>query len=316
MLRFFLIFFYVCTTFAFDADFVISKEKEAEAQINTLYQLPQLKHKLSLVNKVNVISRAFIGQSYELGALGEGLVDEFDQYPRFRTDAFDCETYVTTVLALALATDFHSFQSQLNRFRYRERIIAFVNRFHFTELEWNQAMQSAKVLVDITKTIKDKDGHPIYKHAIAVIDRGRWLKQLAKNRIRLVNQDKKDVNVYLKRLRQRHTLLKKETSVLPYLPLSVLFKAQKPLMSLFNQIPNGVVIEIVRPNWAVHTVIGTHLNVSHLGFGFWKSGVLYFREASMTEGRVIDIPLVNYLKNMLDSPTIKGIYIQKIVDSD
>lgn len=85
-------------------------------------------------------------------------------------------------------------------------------------------------------------------------------------------------------------------------------------MVLFNQIPNAAIIEIIRPNWDLHKEIGTHLNVSHLGFSIRKNGTLLFRETSSTDGRAIDIPLVDYLRQTLSSPTIKGINVQVVLD--
>src|SRR3990167_2417734 len=69
--------------------------------------------------------------------------------------------------------------------------------------------------------------------------------------------------------------------------------------------------EIVRPNWNLREKIGTNLHVSHLGFAIRKkSGELFFRHASSENKCVVEILLSDYLKNVLDSPTIKGINVQ------
>lgn len=81
---------------------------------------------------------------------------------------------------------------------------------------------------------------------------------------------------------------------------------------LFAQIPDGAIIEIIRPNWGLTKEMGTHLNVSHLGFAFWKNDQLIFRHASATDGQVVDVPLISYLKAALNSPTIKGINVQVV----
>ncbi len=102
-----------------------------------------------------------------------------------------------------------------------------------------------------------------------------------------------------------------------YLPLRRLFKADgQPNIYLFKQIPSGSVIEIIRPDWDLHSQIGTRMNVSHLGLAVRTSKGLMFREASSldTIGKtVIDVPLTNYLKGYLHSPTVKGINVQKII---
>ncbi len=81
-------------------------------------------------------------------------------------------------------------------------------------------------------------------------------------------------------------------------------------MYLFKQIPNGAIIEIVRPNWDLTKQIGTHLNISHLGFAFWQQGNLIFRHASSEARQVTETPFIHYLKKAKKSPTIKGINIQ------
>ena len=50
--------------------------------------------------------------------------------------------------------------------------------------------------------------------------------------------------------------------------------------------------------------------MSHLGFALWIKGKLYFREASTVHGKVMDVPLIDYLMDALTSPTIKGINVQ------
>ena len=121
----------------------------------------------------------------------------------------------------------------------------------------------------------------------------------------------------LQSLKQRGNQLSVVTSVIPYIPLSVLFdSAGIANKHLFNQIPNAAIIEIIRPNWDLSKEIGTHLNVSHLGFAFWDKENLLFREASSVQNRVVDVPLIEYLRDFRTSPTIKGINIQIVLPQE
>ncbi len=121
---------------------------------------------------------------------------------------------------------------------------------------------------------------------------------------------KKTKRLALLKEKTRH--FPKEIATITYLPLTILFDANdKPNQDLFKQIPQAAIIEIIRPNWNLTKEIGSHLNVSHLGFAIWKGGILYFREASTIEHKVIDIPLTDYLATYLHSPTIKGIHIEQ-----
>ena len=56
-----------------------------------------------LLTRLTVISEYFKGRPYVLGNLGEGSQGKYDQEPLYRTDVFDCTTYVETVIALAKA---------------------------------------------------------------------------------------------------------------------------------------------------------------------------------------------------------------------
>ena len=96
--------------------------------------------------------------------------------------------------------------------------------------------------------------------------------------------------------------------------MSVLFDANhQPNEFLFHQIPHASIIEIVRPNWHLKDKIGTNLHVSHVGFAIRNSaGDLLFRHASSEHQKVEEVKLIDYLGRYCDSPTIKGINVQKI----
>jgi len=79
-----------------------------------------------------------------------------------------------------------------------------------------------------------------------------------------------------------------------------------------KQIPDGSIIEIVRPNWDLTKEIGTHLHISHLGFAFRTHQGLVFRNASSTLHKVADVPLDQYLQEASKNPTIKGIMVLKV----
>src|SRR5438105_5821329 len=84
--------------------------KKADAVIITLYKtLPELR-KRDLLQRITAVSGYFLGEPYLLGALGEGEKSNFDQSPLYRTDAFDCVTYVNTVLAIAMGKDLQGFK--------------------------------------------------------------------------------------------------------------------------------------------------------------------------------------------------------------
>ena len=101
------------------------------------------------------------------------------------------------------------------------------------------------------------------------------------------------------------------TSVcIAYLPLTTLFYMGQPINDLFNRIPHGAVIEIVRPHWDLRAEIGTHLHVSHIGFSFKDTSAgPFFYHASRTKGCVTRQRLSDYLRAYLNHPTVRGILV-------
>ncbi|OJY17604.1 MAG: hypothetical protein BGO90_13700 [Legionella sp. 40-6] len=288
-------------------------EKQAQTSIEQLYHKLGVKPKLCIQERIDWFSAHYLGMPYELGSLGEGPNGRYDQYPLYRVDAFDCDTYVNTILALALAQSFTDFQRCLQLLRYDSAKISYLHRLHFTGLDWNRAHQQQKLLHDITPTLVDNNRQPVAEYATALIDKNQWYQMKDIDTIRKTSS-KKEQKRRLEELKNKGRLIRTETEKVPYIPLNKLFiDGKKPDLKLFSQIPQGAIIEIVRPNWDLRAKIGTALNISHLGFAIWKGQVLYFRQASSERGKTVDIPLVSYLQKALSSPTIKGINIQTVI---
>jgi hypothetical protein len=84
--------------------------------------------------------------------------------------------------------------------------------------------------------------------------------------------------------------------------------------AIFDRIPNGAVVSIVRPNWNVLKVIGTRMNVSHQGLLFRVNGVLHLRHAKREVGRkVTQEPFVEYLRRAIAFKTIGGIHLLEVI---
>ncbi len=291
-----------------------NEELRANKIINQLYHSLNGKPNLDLSTRITIISAQFLGKPYVLGALGESIEGKYDQSPLYRADAFDCETYVDTVIALALAQDLDEFKRRINQVRYRDGHVSYIDRNHFTCLDWNQNNQRQGLVKDITTTLRDEHHQMVAKYARGLIDKPAWYNHKSIDTIRLNTRDSGEHAKRLESLKRKGSQLPRSTSIIPYIPLTALFDSTgKANQYLFNQIPNAAIIEIIRPNWDLSQNIGTHLNVSHLGFVILKKGRLQFREASSTKGRVVDVPLIDYLQNARKSPTIKGINIQVVL---
>ena len=164
---------------------------------------------------------------------------------------------------------------------------------------------------DITAFIVDQNNTPIYQVASAVIDKPSFYNHLDQSSIRLKSANKQLKARRLKELKIMGQKTQATLGTISYIPLKSLYSnGEEANEYVFNQIPDGSIIEIVRPNWDLTDQIGTHQNVSHIGFVFRKNGILIFRDASSLKQQVSNTPLSEYLKKYLDSPTIKGINIQ------
>ena len=292
----------------------IQIERTAKSNLIKLYSELAKTPNLSMSARLDQISAVFLGKPYKLGALGEGGQGRYDQFPRYRDDAFDCETFVDMVLGIALSKELNDFEYCLNKIRYRQGKVDFLTRNHFTDLDWNQNNQQQGFLQDITDQIKNAHNQPVAQIATATINKPGWYAHLNEAQIKLEKATPSKQRQRLLELKNKGQALPIITSSIPYIPLTALFDAKGNANDLlFKQIPNASIIEIIRPNWDLRETIGTCLNVSHLGFAFWHDGVLIFREASSEYHQVIDVPLIDYLKKALSSPTIKGVNIQQVL---
>lgn len=264
-----------------------------------------------LDRRLEQISRQFLGRPYELFVLGEGQQGDLDQCPLYRLDKFDCETFVTSMLALTLSHSLTGYQRCVRFLRYQQSQVSFLNRHHFTSIDWNLNVQKTGLLTDVTQKIYDSKHHPIFKWSDTWVEPAGWYARLSKNRVRLRDPtDSKSESAWLA-IKAAGKTKPAVRSRLPYLPMTALFDEQGlPRYYIFQQIPNGAVIEIVRPNWQLKDKIGTNLDISHLGFAFYHDGTLWFRHASDLKHQVTEEPLVDYLAKFRSSPTVGGINVQ------
>jgi hypothetical protein len=254
-------------------------------------------------DRIDYLSHYFLGRPYIVNPQGEGDQGEIDRAPLYRFDGFDCVTFVNNILALSRSNNMNAFQHELLKINYYNSIPRFENRFHFMSVDWNPQNQKNNILKEVTETFLDKNNQKIAVYAEGDIDKPGWFLKRSENAS--VDQANK--------LREYAKKFKIEFVRLPYLPLSTLLDSNKnPNDFIFNQVPHASVIEIVRPNWNLKEKIGTNLHVSHVGFAIRKNDRLYFRHASSEEKCVVEILLSDYLKNYLDSATIKGIHVQAV----
>ncbi|MCK4608194.1 MAG: DUF1460 domain-containing protein, partial [Gammaproteobacteria bacterium] len=136
-------------------------------EITKLYDSTPATTDPDITKRVIVDSGFFLGAPYHIGALGEGEMATFDQSPLYRTDVFDCQTFVSTVLALAESKNIIEFRRNIVRIRYKDGETSYFSRNHFTSVDWNKNNKLNGYLKDITRKIRGKRGHSIALTAIA-----------------------------------------------------------------------------------------------------------------------------------------------------
>lgn len=258
--------------------------------------------------KIDIISEYFLGRPYLLGPTGEGMTGEFNQLPVYRTDIFDCLTFTETVLALAHANELTQFQKKLLAIRYHGTQPQYVTRNHFVSVDWNPNAEHLGYLRDITSTFNH------YRTITILIDKPHWYQQKTSSDLFLLKPITfQQVAAKLQKFHDLAGQVAVEHSQLDYLPLRALYSAQgsklHPNIQLFNQIPNGSIIEIVNLNHPDNPI-------THIGFAIRTDQGLMLRTASLRFHQVIDVPLIQYLQGYWRDNTSslnKGIHIEKVL---
>ncbi len=291
-----LTFFIALSSFALPSDeaYILLEKIKNESQTNL---------------RMEIVSRNFLDLPYgDGGPLGEGPAGRYDQDPLYRFDTFDCTTLVETVVSLALSRDVPEFEFVMNKIRYENADVDYLKRNHFPSLQWIPFNIQNGLLKEINNDIL-----PIaeQKQAEAVINLPGWLKKIKLEEIKVPMASHEQKMDLLDELRSQSVNYRPITARLMYLPIETLL--QRP--GLLKKIPHGSLINFVRPNWDLTESIGTHMNVSHQGLIFQFRNGTYLRHASNSgTKKVMDIPLLDYLKKFENHATLKGIHLMEVVD--
>lgn len=208
------------------------------------------------------IGDEYMGAKYVNDPLGEGRAPDSD--PLIRDDAFDCTTFVETVLA-------HGDVDTLNKIRYKNGEIDFINRNHFIETDWLPNNSN------IVKNVSAQYGQTAMRHV--VINRAAWLRQMHN-----IDSDA--------------AVVATDIEYIPYDNITTL-KTDRPMIVLF-----------IVGNTGKSDIIGTDLAVVHMGF-LMPNGML--RHASSTAGRVVDVPVSEYIADRRQNKNNLGITLLEIL---
>lgn len=259
--------------------------------------------------KLHQLSAAFLNTPYKLFPTGEGKNSLFDQAPLYRADYFDCMTYVITVLALLNAHNLKSFQQNIVKINYQKNKVHFVSRNHFTISDFNPHNRKIGLLRDITSRLKNNQGNSVAQWIDFHTDKAAWLANLPTSRLQQLHcPSLQKTQILQANLKNYAKTASVQNGWLDYIPLrGALFnQSGEANLLLFKQIPDGAIVEIVRKD----TPPLPNVYVSHLGFAIKTKKGLQFREASSVANKVIDFPLIAYLRSYLPNQNFIGIHLE------
>jgi hypothetical protein len=292
MMKFILLFVITCSAFATpreEAQELLERFKNSNPSI-----------------RMEQMSASLINLPYGIGGpLGEGEMGRYDQDPLYRFDTFDCTTFVETLLSLAISTDVDDFEKNMDSIRYEDSKIDYLSRNHFPSLQWIPNNINNGRLIEINHLILAPNQ---WKIAEAVINLPGWLKKIKLEEIKVPSASSEERQFLLEELRSYSSQYSPIVAQLKYLPLSTLLATP----SVLKKIPHGSIINFVRPNWDLTNELGTHMNVSHQGLIFQTKQGPVLRHASLSDKKVTDILLLDYLKKFENHPTLKGIHLMQM----
>lgn len=262
-----------------------------------LIQLKPYRHQ-NIDKQIAFIAQQLIDIPYmHVGAMGEGDWQPHSltyqpgsthvkQHPVYRLDGFDCQTFVQVVMALLHSKNINQFDKNILKIAYgasghpNGEMVRYYNRNNFTDGDFNPINQQNGYLTDVTSKgiLASYSGQ-----TSATLTRQEWFNFQQKNIATTIQVlHSKDGPKMVERYKDVYSSLQfphfnSEKVTISYIPKAFLAIQQSngqflPNLTLFDKIPTPAVIEIVRDtkkwtlyNMNIRQVIGSELNVSHMG---------------------------------------------------
>ncbi len=265
-------------------------------------------HKLSGVQRVDFFSSYFLNKPYVFKPVGEGALGEFDQNPLYRTDCFDCLSYVTTVWALACSPNLDTFQQKIRALTYRDNTVNFYNRLeHFMETDWNPYHTSCHRIQDITTQCAQALHTQALTHTVT-IDKAAWLNTLVSTDIKhLHDSHQSEISLLIRNWKEQALEYKKQDVLVNYLAIEETLSPK-----FLESLPDCSLLEFVRPTWNIATTLGTDLSIAHIGWALRQDNRMIWRHASSDSQETMECSLGDYLKYCATKiPEVQGLIVLK-----
>lgn len=216
--------------------------------------------------KIAVYSGLALGTPYARDCLGEGTEGRWDKDPLIDFTRVDCLTFCEQILALAISTDYNDTFKNLQKIRYRNGTIGFNTRNHFVMADWITNNQW------LLKNATEEHCSLLCKEMIKTIDRRNFA----------ASKGCADTNGFPPA----------ERVEIHYLP-------KHHLLSRASGLKGSEIMVLITTREGIFA--------SHLGFIVRKDdGSLVFRHASSLHNKVIDEPLEQLSRRMLEDQEIAG----------
>ena len=240
-----------------------------------------------------ILQPPWVGVPYMSHPLGEGMGSsgDWDKQVRYRTDGFDCQTYVETVLAWQSVDNQCDWHCQLDKIRYGGQSANYKHRLHFTSWQWNPAMIRQHYVEAIMDAV-DTQAH-VHSHVIAttLTPRAWAIRQLtALTHVQALSlEESQDIQRYAQYWPEQAS-----TMVSVWYQSDVMEDTQ--LQSAWvAALPDVSVVEWVTPNpQYFKALVDTPLDVVHMGFLLKHDGHLVLLHASSLQKEIVSEDFMAY----------------------
>lgn len=249
--------------------------------------ITETKHIKETEEKANFIAHKLLSKPYISNPLGDGKNAKYNQKPIYRTDGFDCLTFIEFVSSLSLAHNLQDFEKIMLDLKYKNSDKpSFINRNHFTSIDWQENNINKEYFYNLNNNLNAKISF-LKKN----IDKKNWYRKQKINSIfrpNLTQEEKKDL---LQELQNEGKNMKITQINYPFISKKFILSSNFKLIS--KNFPNTFLIFIVKDN-NLKNIIGTDLIITHTGIGIKENEEIYLIHASTESKKIEKIKLTKY----------------------
>ncbi len=222
--------------------------------------------------RIQFLSEVARETPYLIFCLGEGPSGLYDKDPLVDIARVDCMTFCEQILSMAISGSYEEFFQNLQKIRYRDAIISFKTRNHYTIADW--LPHNAWLLEDATELI----GGDYCRSMTKTIDRAGVLGTMGCTDLRGIPPP--------------------ETMTVQYIP-------KEYLMDVAEHLRGGEIVSIISKH---EGIFSSHMALIAKD----REGGTIFRHASRTAGKVVDESFSEYVRKIQDWKSTAGMMFIRI----